>query len=307
MTAAPPATLAILSTAASLAAAPLLPGLIHRTRSMAAGRRGTPLLQGYADLAKLLRKGAVYSRTTTWLFQASPVVGLAAVTGALALVPMMGLPAPVAFEGDLILLVGLLALARFAMLLAALDTGSSFEGMGASREGAFSALVEPALVIGLATLGRGTGALSLSSLMGAPLEDAWGRMGPALAMVAVSFFVLLLAENARIPVDDPATHLELTMIHEVMILDHSGPDLAFLEYAAWLKLWLFAALLAGLTIPRTGSLPLDAALFTAGMAALAVLVGVVESTMARLQMGRVPQLLLGASVLSAFSLVLTLR
>ena len=295
------------STGGALALAPLMLGIIHRTRSLAVGRSGPPLLQPYAGLAKLLRKGAVYSRTTTWWFQAGPVIGLAAVAGSLALVPMMGLPAPLGFDGDLILFVALLALMRFLTMLAALDTGSSFEGMGVSREAAFSALVEPALVIGLATLVRGTGGFSLSSLMGPRLGLAWLTMGPALALVAVSFFVVLLAENARIPVDDPATHLELTMIHEVMILDHSGPDLAFLEYAGALRLWIFGALLASLTIPRTGALVLDAALFVAGMGLVAVLVGIVESTMARLQLIRVPQLLLGASVLSAFSLVLTLR
>jgi formate hydrogenlyase subunit 4 len=292
----------------ALSLAPLAQGLIARTKSLAAGRKGPPLLQNWVDVWKLLRKGAVVSDATTWLFRAGPVVGLAAVLTALALIPCMGAQALLAFPGDLVLLVLLLALMRFVTVLAALDTGSSFEGMGASREAAFSILVEPALLLSLATLTRGTDAWSLSEMLGPPAARAWLVMGPALAMLAVSLFVLLLAENSRIPVDDPNTHLELTMIHEVMVLDHSGPDLAFLEYAAALKLWLFEALLVGIVFPfPTGSLAGDAAIFLAGMSVVSIAVGVVESSMARLQLPRVPQLLLGATVLSGFSLILTLR
>ncbi|HZI94169.1 MAG TPA: NADH-quinone oxidoreductase subunit H, partial [Patescibacteria group bacterium] len=253
----------------------------------------------------------VYSRSTTWVFRAGPIVTLAAVLTALAMVPSMGWAAPIAFTGDLVVLVLLLALARFATVLAALDTGSSFEGIGASREAAFSALSEPALMLGLAAIARGTGSLSLSEMLGTP----GGTAGPgasaslsSLALVALSLFVLLLAENSRVPVDDPNTHLELTMIPEVMILDHGGPDLAFMEYASALKLWIFEALLVGLALPwRTGSPGLDALAFLSGMSIVSVTVGLVESTMARLQLQRVPQLLLGASVLSGFSLILALR
>jgi formate hydrogenlyase subunit 4 len=292
----------------ALLLAPLAPGFIARTKSIMAGRTGPPLLQGWYDVAKLLRKGAVFSDTTTWLFRAGPIVGLAAIASALALIPWGGAPAPLAFPGDFILLVLLLALVRFVTVLAALDTGSSFEGMGASREAAFAIPVEPALLLGFATLARCTGSLSLSEMLGAPAGPAWGRMGPALALVVVSLFVLLLAENSRIPVDDPNTHLELTMIHEVMVLDHGGPDLAFLEVASALKLWLFEALLVGLVLPfHTGSLAGDVVVFLAGMALVSIAVGVVESSMARLQLPRVPQLLLGATVLSGFSLILTLR
>lgn len=299
---------ALLGLLLALLLAPVAQGLIARTKSVAAGRKGPPLLQNWVDVWKLLRKGAVVSDTTTWLFRAGPVVGLAAILTALSLIPCMSVPALLAFPGDLILLVLLLALMRFVTVLAALDTGSSFEGMGASREAAFSILVEPALLLSLATLTRGTGALSLSEMLGAPAARAWLIMGPALALLVVSLFVMLLAENARIPVDDPNTHLELTMIHEVMVLDHSGPDLAFLEYAAALKLWLFEALLVGIVFPfHTGSLAGDAALFLAGMSIVSIAVGVVESSMARLQLPRVPQLLLGATVLSGFSLILTLR
>ena len=295
----------------ALVLAPVLPGLIARTKALAAGRRGPPLLQAWFDVLKLLRKGAVYSRATTWVFRAAPALGLAAILTALLIVPSFGAAAPLAFAGDVILLIGLLALTRFVTVLAALDTGSSFEGMGASREASFAALAEPALLFGFATLARATGGRSLSEMFGAGLGRGWlgiGSMAPALALVLASLFVLLLAENSRIPVDDPNTHLELTMIHEVMVLDHGGPDLAFIEYAAALKLWVFQALLVGLALPvRTGSAAADAALFLLGMAAVSIAVGLVESTMARLRLPRVPQLLLGASVLSAFGLILTLR
>ncbi|MBI3987817.1 MAG: NADH-quinone oxidoreductase subunit H, partial [Lentisphaerae bacterium] len=198
----------------ALVLAPLLAGVINRTKALFAGRRGQPLLQLYRDLFKLLRKGAVYSRTTTWIFRAGPVVGLAAVLTTLLVVPFAGKPAVLAFPGDLVLFAGLLGLMRFVTVLAALDTGSSFEGMGASREVQFSALAEPALFLGLATLARQTGSFSLSDLF-----MTGHAMPPEFWLVAAAFLVIFLCENARIPFDDPNTHLELTMIHEVMVLD----------------------------------------------------------------------------------------
>jgi len=156
--------------------------------------------------------------------------------------------------GDLIVLVGLLALGRFATVLAALDTGSSFEGMGASREVHFAALAEPALLIALATLARVTHATDLTGIYGAISINIWVHALPALALVGVSFLVLELVENSRIPVDDPTTHLELTMIHEVMVLDHTGPDLGLIQYGAALKLWIIGLLLVGLA-PLHGAEP----------------------------------------------------
>lgn len=288
--------------------APLLPGATNRVKATFAGRRGQPLLQGYRDLWKLLRKGAVYSRTTTWVFRAGPAVGLAAVLAATALVPFGGRAAPLAFDGDLILFAYLLGLMRFFTVAAALDTGSAFEGMGASREVQFSALAEPALLLSLAAVARETGSLSLSGMFASVSSGAWGEAAPALALVAAALFVILLAENARIPVDDPNTHLELTMIHEVMVLDHSGPDFAFVLYGAALKLWILGALLTGIAIPAGAFHPaVGLAVATCGMFLLAVVVGVVESTMARLRLLRVPQLLAGAGALSVVALVLVLR
>ena len=297
----------LLHLAAFLALPPLLLGIVNRTKAVVAGRKGQPLLQGYFDLAKLLRKGAVYSRTTTWVFRAGPVVGLAAVASAGLLLAMGGAPALVSFGGDFVLFAYLLGLARFATALAALDTGSPFEGMGAAREVTFASLAEPALFLCLLVLARATGTLSLSGMLGPALPSAWGEASPALVLAAIGLFVVALAENARIPVDDPNTHLELTMIHEVMVLDHGGPDFAFILYGASLKLFLFGAILSRLVLGHAGGALASEALFLLGLAIFAVGVGLVESVMARFRMVRVPQLLVGASVLSAFALVLLLR
>jgi len=287
---------------------PLLLGVVNRVKALVAGRRGPPLLQPYLDIAKLLRKGAVYSRTTTWVFRAGPAVGLAAVATAGTLLPVAGEPAVAAFAGDFVLFAYLLALARFFTALAALDTGSSFEGMGAAREVSFASVAEPALFLVLVALARATGTLSLSGMLGPALAPAWRLSAPALLLAAIALFVVTLAENARIPVDDPNTHLELTMIHEVMVLDHSGPDLAFILYGASMKLFLFGALFTRLVVGfRFEQLWLAEAAFVAGLLAFAALVGLTESVMARLRLTRVPQMLVGASVLSVFALVLLLR
>jgi formate hydrogenlyase subunit 4 len=295
---------AILQPVLAVALAPLLPGVINRVKAFFAGRRGPPLLQAYFDLGKLFRKGAVYSRTTTWVFRAGPLVNFACLLAALVLVPLGTMPAPVSFAGDLVLLAYLLGLGRFATVAAALDTGSSFEGMGASRETQFAVFAEPALLIGLAALARATQSLSLSAMYaGLPEESAL----PLRILLGAGFFILFLAENSRIPVDDPNTHLELTMIHEVMVLDHSGPDLAAITYGAALKFVLLGSILLHAALPH-GGLPawLDPPLRIAELAGLAALVGVLESSLARLRLNRVPLLLAGATVLAGLATVLTL-
>lgn len=285
--------------------APLFKGVINRTKAVVAGRTGQPLFQGYHDIAKLLQKGAVYSTTATWVFRTGPIVGCVAIAGMLLLTPSWGLDAPVGFTGDLVLWVYLAALARFFTVAAALDTGSSFEGMGASREVFFSALCELPLMTSLLVPAHLTKALSLSEIIHAVTPALWTEAAPSLVLVAAALAVVTLAENARVPVDDPNTHLELTMIHEVMVLDHSGPDLALIEYGAVLKLWAFAALFTGLAVPvRTGSVAVDAAAFAAGMTAAAIAIGLVESLMARLRLTRVPQLLAGAFIVSLLALLL---
>ena len=291
-----------------LALPPLLVGVIARVKARFAGRAGPPLLQPYHDLLRLLRKGTVISRTTTWIFVAGPIVGLVTALGAALLVPFGGGPAPIAFAGDFVLAVYLLGLGRFFTIAAALDTGSSFEGMGGAREATFSCLAEPALFFGMLVLARASGSQSLSGMLGPAVTATWIAAGPALAAVLLSWFVVLLAENNRIPFDDPATHLELTMIHEVMVLDHSGPPLAVIHYAAALKLLVFAALLVGVAAPVGGLAPgLAWAVFLAGVLITAIAVGVVESVMARLRLSQVPSLLVAACLMSAFGAVLLVR
>jgi formate hydrogenlyase subunit 4 len=236
------------------------------------------------------------------------VVGLAAVVAAGLLMSFGGAPALVPFPGDFVLFAYLLGLARFVTALAALDTGSSFEGMGAAREVTFASFAEPALFLCLVVLARATGSMSLSGMLRAGLPEIWHAQGPALLLAAVALLAVALAENARIPVDDPATHLELTMIHEVMVLDHSGPDLALIQYGAALKLFLFGALVVRLGLGFPFPSPWIAlAVFLVGMAGFAVIVGTIESTMARLRLQRVRQFLVTAWVLAGFALVLVLR
>jgi formate hydrogenlyase subunit 4 len=297
----------LLSLALLLALAPLLPGVATRTRALLTGRRGAPVFQLYADLAKLARKGVVYSTSTTWIFQLAPVVVTVTALLAACLLPLDGRRAMVSFSGDLVAFASLLALGRFALVLAGLDTGSSFEGMGTSREVTFASFAEPALFLCFIALARATGSLSLAGMLGGPLADAWPAAAPSLLMVGAALFAVLLAETSRVPVDDPATHLELTMIHEVIILDHSGPDLALILYGSAVKLALFGALLVGVLLPRVQFPALASlALLAVGLVAVAALVGVVESVMARLRLDRVPQFLVAASALAFFSVVLLL-
>ena len=298
--------------ALTLILAPLLPGIINRVKAKFAGRHGKPLLQTYYDIAKLLRKGEVISRTTTWTFAVAPSVALAGTLCALALLPLGGAVSPLAFAGDFVLAAYLLGVGRFAIMLGALDTGSAFEGMGASREATFSALAEPVFFLALMVLtslclglGHGTDtAFSLSTMFGGQTAGAWLTGKGELLLLPVILFILLLVENCRIPVDDPNTHLELTMIHEVMVLDHSGPNMALILYAAALKLWFFAALIAGLITP---ALPLwqQMGLRVGIVLLLAVVVGIVESVMARLRMERVAYLLGAAAIMGMLTLILT--
>jgi formate hydrogenlyase subunit 4 len=299
---------ALVHVALILAMPPLLIGIISRTKAVFAGRTGAPVLQPYHDIWKLLRKGSVFSTTTTWVFRAGPVVGLATALLAALLVPLGSRPALLAFTGDAILFAYLFGLGRFFTVSAALDTGSAFEGMGGAREATFACLAEPALFLGLLVLARGSGALSLSAMLGGALRFEWVTSGASLILVVVSLFIVLLAENCRIPFDDPNTHLELTMIHEVMVLDHSGPAFGMVLYGAALKLFVLGALVVRVAAPLEAANPWIAwAIFVAGMITLAVVVGVIESVMARLRLIQVPRLLVTACLLSAFGVVLLAR
>ena len=287
---------------------PLLPGIVNKTKALFAGRTGPPVLQLYRDLAKLFRKGTVLSRTTTWVFLAGPVAGTVTALLAGLLVPLGEVRAPVAFAGDFVLFAYLLALGRFFTAAAALDTGSAFEGMGAAREVSFSPLAEPALFFGFLAAAKVSGSLSLSGLLTGAWITGWFSSGGALLLVLVAWFVVLLAEASRIPFDDPNTHLELTMIHEAMVLDHSGPLLGLVLYGASVKLLVLGTLIVRLALPVPSAGPVAGwALLLAGLVALSVAVGVVESVMARLRLIRVPQLLVTACLLAALGTVLVMR
>lgn len=287
---------------------PLLIGVIGKTKALFGGRQGPPFLQPYFDLIKLFRKGMVLSRTTTWLFQAGPVVGFTAPIIAALFVPFGDLAAPLGFDGDLIFVIYLFGLSRFCTATAALDTGSSFEGMGAVREVTFACLVEPTLFFVLIVPMRLTGSFSLGGLFGPALLAGWHTAAPSLILVLVCMFFVVLVENCRIPFDDPNTHLELTMIHEVMVLDHSGPDLGMILYGSAMKLLVLGAMAVGLILPFSlKNQFLDALIFALGMLLLAVFIGVIESVMARLHMLRIPQFLIGTSLMSFFALILLLR
>jgi formate hydrogenlyase subunit 4 len=283
---------------------PFLLGVINRVKAIFGGRRGQPLLQAYFDLRKLFSKESVFSETTTWVFRFGPVVGLATALVAVMIVPLGHPSAPLSFTGDLILMAYVLGLGRFFTMSAA------FEGMGSAREATYACLAEPVMFLGLLVLARVTGMLSMSGLLGTKLLAGWSGAAAALILILISWFIVLLVENCRIPFDDPNTHLELTMIHEVMVLDHSGPAFGLILYGAAVKLFVFAALIVRLAVPLptgyTGAEWINWVIFLAGTTFVAALIGIVESTMARLRLPSIPSLLVGAGVLSLFGMILAL-
>jgi formate hydrogenlyase subunit 4 len=287
----------LLRLACWLLVAPLLPGIINRVKAWVAGRRGPPVLQLYYDLARLWQKGVVMSNLASPAFIVLPAVAWVAVLGAAMLVPLGPLGASLSFRGDVLLMLYLLALARFCTAWAAMETGSAFEGMGAAREVSYAVLAEAAMIAAILSLSVQTGSVSLATML-APAA------GAGVFLLAAGLFIVLLAENCRVPFDDPNTHLELTMIHEVMVLDHSGPPLAAILHGASMKLLLFAVILVQAVLPLGGLHPVAAAGALAG-AVLAVTLGVgmVESLLARLAFKQVPLLLTVAFLLCLFALL----
>ena len=288
-----------------LAASVFFTGLAVRVKALWAGRRGAPLLQEVRDLRKELRKGEVLSRTTSFVFRLNPSVQIGVMVFAALLIPTPGQRALFPFSGDFVLFAYALGLARFMTVLAALDTGSSFEGMGASREATFSTLVEPAFFILMGSLALVTGQTSFEAIL-SRLDYGTGSAVLVKSLCVVVLFIMLLVEGSRGPVDDPTTHLELTMIHEVMILDYSGPDLAFIVYAAGLKMVLIATLIADVLIPFNVGAVFGALLYAAALSLVAAAVGLVESLMARTRMSHAPQFIfvMSALALTAFGVLL---
>lgn len=286
-----------------LVTAPLLSGIINRVKANFAGRQGKPVLQLYYDIFKLLHKKPMYSHTTSVFFKANPLINLCVCLTVLMLTPFAGTEMFFSFDGDLVFIIYLLGLARFFMVLAALDTGSSFEGMGASREMQFAAFAEPALFLALGAIAKVTNTTSLAGMFEHLITVYWQAATPVLLLSVVSIFIILLAENCRIPADDPNTHLELTMIHEAMILDYSGANLACLLYASSLKLWIFSSLCACAILPSDSTLILGSLYFVTTILVIAVIVGITESVMARLRMLKVPYMLMMGLTLSVLALL----
>ena len=293
----------------ALLLAPVLPGVILKVKALFAGKTGPPLLIRWYTLIKLLRKGSVYSDSTGFVFRLGPVAGCATALLALLFFPFAGLPPLLSFTGDIIVVLYALGLGRFCTVLAALDTASPFEGMGAAREVFFASLAEIGLFVVLILFHRMGGGLSLAGwFAGAQAISLAGTQGALLLLVIVALFLLLLAENSRVPVDDPATHLELTMIHEVMILDHSGPDLALIEFGAHCRLLFSACLVASLLRPTLAAGPLANGLVFVGLLVLVyAAVGVTESITARLRMNLVPKFILTSFALVFFAIILTME
>jgi len=287
----------ILRLAWSLLLAPLLPGIINKVKAWVACRRGPPVLQLYYDLAKLWNKGVVLSTLASPGFVIAPAVAWAALAGAALLMPLGPLGSAVSFRGDVLLLIYLLALARFCTAWAAMETGSAFEGMGSAREVSYAVLTEAAMIAAVLSLSVQTDSVTLVTML-------TPSAGPGAVLLAAGLFTVLLAENCRVPFDDPNTHLELTMIHEAMILDHSGPPLAAILHGASLKLLLFSVLLVQAVLPMKEMSQLGAAgALAAGVLTVTVGVGLIESLLARLAFRRVPLLLTTAFLLCVFALL----
>ncbi len=281
-----------------LLVAPLVPGLINRIKAWVAGRRGPPVLQLYFDLARLWRKQVVMSPLASPGFILGPAVAWVAVAAAALLLPLGPAGSIAGFPGDALVLVYLLALARFATAWAAMEPGSAFEGMGVVREVSFAVLAEGSIIAALLALSAQAGSLRLDAML-APM------VGTGSALLAAGLFTVLLAENCRVPFDDPNTHLELTMIHEVMVLDHSGPPLAAVLHGASVKLLLFSVLLVQAVLPVAGLPPwLAGAALLACVLPVVVGIGLVESLLARLAFRRVPLLLTTAFLLCLFALLM---
>lgn len=293
----------------SLSLAPFYSALILKVKAFFGGKKGPPLLINYFTLVKLLKKGSVYSTSSTLIFKLGPAVSFCTALTALLFLPIAGQPALMAFRGDVILVLYLLGLGRFFTIAAALDTASPFEGMGAAREAFFPIICEATLFMILIFFYILTDQLQLSAFFqGGQPFGIWSKAGVPVLVVIMAAFMVLLAENARVPVDDPATHLELTMIHEVMVLDHSGPDLALIELGAFFKLFFYSALLARLVCPFTlGHVAADGLLFFAVLALIYTAVGITESIMARYRMDKVPQFVLTSFALAFFATVITLE
>jgi formate hydrogenlyase subunit 4 len=288
----------------SLILAPLFPGIINKIKAFFAGRKGPPVLQLYFDLYKLIQKKDVYSTTSSWILKINPLICIVSMILLALFIPFAKQPSLLSFGGDIIFLAYLFGLVRLFMVLASWDTGSSFEEMGATRDISFAVFVEPALFLTLASLVKKTSLLSLSPIYTRIAEQPYLTSAAFIFLTVCVLFIILLVENYRMPIDDPNTHLELTMVHEVMILDYSSADLAYILYGSSLKLWIYGSLLVGLMTPLHHNFWLNEIFFFSGMASLAVVIGVLESILARLHLTQIFSWLILAFAIAAFTFLI---
>lgn len=284
-------------------------GVISRTKSLMSGRRGPGLWQPLKDLHRLLRKGQVISPTTSVVFRVAPSIYFASIIAAVLVLPFDAHNAAVSFAGDFIFFAYVLALGKFMMIIAALDTGSSFEGMGANREALYSMLVEPAFLVLVATFAMMTGHFSFHEIF---VEiDFNSNLSLVIGLLAGYLLVqIAMIENSRLPVDDPKTHLELTMIHEVMVLDYSGVDLALIQFATSIKFAIYGSLIANFFVGAHLPMWLNVLIFLGVQTGFAVVVGLLESFRARFRISHNPQFILSLSaiaVLIFFSVLLYIK
>src|SRR5579863_1361683 len=302
----------VLQLALLLAISPLLSGCIKTLKARLQTRRGPGVLQPYQDLYKLLRKGMVIPNTASWLFSATPYAVFLTATVAGLMIPMVSAQAPLGLFGGVLAVVYLLGLGRFVLALGALDTGSSFGGLGSSREMTISALAEPAMMLAIFTVALGANSTNLSEMAGAAVSQSWRFLAPSQMLAFAALFIVLIAETGRIPVDNPATHLELTMIHEAMVLEYSGPYLALIEWGSSIKQLVLMTLLVNTFFPyglssdwSAQAVSLGLAVYLAKLLLLGGLVVLVETTNAKLRLFRVPELLMVAFILGALALIST--
>jgi len=283
------------------------PGIILRTRSLASGRKGPGILQPVKDVIRLFKKGSVYSETTTIIFRIAPVIYFSSVLMACMVVPFSSHSGIISFEGDFVFFAYILALGKFFSIIAAMDTGSSFEGMGASREALYSLLAEPAFFILIGSFALYTGHTSFYDIfsdlhLGTSITYLLG------GLASVVLLMIVMIENSRMPVDDPKTHLELTMIHEVMILDNSGFDKALIHLGTYLKFAVYGSLMYNVIVPSEWNIYLQTALFFTVQVVFAIIIGFVESFRARNKMNKNPKFILSVSAIAliAFMIILVL-
>jgi len=301
--------LAAAQTALFVAAAPLLAGWVKRVKCHMQNRAAPALWQPYRDLAKLFRKHMVLAENASWLFRATPYIVFGAMSLAAATVPLVAVDLPTGAIADVIVLVGFFALARFFTALAGMDIGTAFGGMGSSREMTIAALAEPAMLMAVFTLSMTAGSTNLSSSIHYVL-DAGLVLRPSFLFALLALAMVAVAETGRVPVDNPATHLELTMIHEAMILEYSGRHLALIEWAAQIKLMIYAVLVANIFWPwgiaqefTSEELGIGVVAITTKLTALAVVLVVWETVLAKMRIFRVPPFLGFAFLLSLLGML----